>query len=668
MVRWREVDVATGVVCGLVLLTLVWPPAVWAAFPASVVALVAAALARRRAGSERRAVDEALSQLAEYRLPLSLAVRSALPPSLRSLVEGYDTVFERMRDRQDELAERVQRYAFMELHTEDILTQVDALGRVKYASPAMQKQLGWTPDELKGRRILDLLHPDHEAAWVEQLRTSAQHRRSALLEGPWRHKDGHYVTLEMSVRHAYGLSGALMETISVARNVEARNLLREQLTRAALTDPLTGLPNRAALVSALERGRAASRERPFVLFLFDLDRFKQVNDSLGHAAGDRYLIETAARVRSALRPGDTLARMGGDEFVALFEGIDSEKGALSIAQRILEAVGRPYECEGVLLHPRTSIGIVLCGDPQIPADELIQRADRAMYEAKRQGGNLAIVYDGRHSERLRTLFEREQALARALQERRLVVHFQPIVDARTHEHRLAEALLRVRAEDGRLLPPLEFIEAAEQTGQILQVGREVLAQACRHARRLDEGGTPCGISVNVSPRQLMHVNFVRDVESVLEDTGVSPSSILLEVTESAVMEDMAKAKSTLLHLRSLGFRLALDDFGTGHSSISLLHQLPFDLLKIDRAFVREVDIGAEGPSTLHAIIEIGRSLKLTIIAEGVETDEQARGLERLGCELLQGFHFHRPMDAAAHAALLAAPCSPKRPLAAVRAA
>jgi EAL domain-containing protein (putative c-di-GMP-specific phosphodiesterase class I) len=211
----------------------------------------------------------------------------------------------------------------------------------------------------------------------------------------------------------------------------------------------------------------------------------------------------------------------------------------------------------------------------------------------------------------------------------------------------------MRGEDGRLLGPGHFIDVAERTGQILQIGQWVLQQACWHARRLEEAGMPTAISVNVSPRELMHVNYVRNVEKVLQDTGVSPSSIVLEVTETAVMEDVDKAQATLNHLKSLGFRLALDDFGTGYSSISMLKALPFDILKIDRSFVRDVEGMSLGASTLGAIIDIGKSLKLTIIAEGIETAEQALGLERLGCDLLQGFRFFKPMDPSSHAEVLA---------------
>jgi diguanylate cyclase (GGDEF)-like protein/PAS domain S-box-containing protein len=622
---------------------------------AGLLAVMAAGVAIHDTRTRRRqdeAIERAIGHLAELRLPLPHGVIEAMPPMLRPLLAGYDGVFREMQRRQAELDERVQRHAFMEMHTDDIVMQVNARGIVKYVSAAIHKTLGYTAEELVGTRILDLLHPDELAGWIASLKASAREHTAVLLEGHWRCKDGRYVALEMSVRHAYGLNGAVFETIAVARNVETRNELRERLTRAALTDPLTGLPNRAALVATLERLRAASRERPFVLFLFDLDRFKQVNDSLGHAAGDATLVETANRVRSILRPGDSLARMGGDEFVALFEDVRSAHAARSIASRIIEAVSQPYSCQGSLLHPKTSIGIVLCDDPEVPSDELISRADRAMYAAKRQGGNLSMVYDGSLCDSARKDFEVEQSLTLALQQERLLVHFQPIVDSRTRRPVLSEALVRMRAHDGTVLGPAHFIHVAERTGQILQVGEWVLQQACWQVRRLEEAGIPSSISVNVSPRQLMHVNYVKSVERVLEDTGVSPSAIVLEVTESAVMEDVEKAKDTLNRLRGIGFRLALDDFGSGYSSISMLKALPFDILKIDREFVRDSEALGLGASTLGAIIDIGKSLGLTIIAEGVETPGQSLSLMRLGADLLQGFLFHRPLGADGHAELM----------------
>jgi diguanylate cyclase (GGDEF)-like protein/PAS domain S-box-containing protein len=611
-------------------------------------ALVAYRMARKRA-KERQSLDKVLGTLAEFSMPV---VQPDSPSVVRQLVEGYATLGAELQQRFHVLQERVRRYEFIAQHAEDLVVQVDGDGKARYVSPSVREHLGFAPEDLQGRRFLDLLHPDAVDEWIAQLKQAARTREAALLEGRLRRADGNYVTLEVALRHAYGLNGQVIETIGIGRNVEARNALRDQLERAALTDHLTGLPNRAALVRALERFRASSRSRPFALFLFDLDRFKQVNDSLGHAAGDDYLVETAARVRSVLRPTDTLARMGGDEFVALFADIHTEEAARTIATRIIDTVTQPFQCRGSLLHPKTSIGILLCDDAVLPADELIMRADRAMYDAKAQGGNMAVVYDTQHSATSRQSFLVEQQLAAALKEQRLIVQFQPIVSAGTKRPVLAEALVRMLAEDGSLIGPEVFIDIAEQSGLIIPLGQWVLEQACQHARRLELAGKTPSISVNVSPRQLMHIDYVQSVQEVVQRTGVSPASIVLEVTESAVMQDLPRAGAALTHLRQLGFRLALDDFGTGYSSLSMLKHLSFDMLKIDRTFVVEVEGQPDRPSTLAAILDIGKSLNLTIIAEGIETEAQSEGLERLGCDLLQGFRFHRPLNAEDHAAMV----------------
>jgi len=304
----------------------------WAA---GLAALTAAAVwfPWRRHRHEQRVLEQALGHLAEFRLPLPEGMHEQLPPVLQPLIGGYDRVFVEMQRRQAELDERVGRYAFMEMHSDDMVMQVDAKGLVKYVSPAVHAHLGYTTDEICGMRILDLLHPDELPAWMESLKAAARARSGALLEGHWRRKDGRYLALEMSLRHAYGLNGAVAETIAMGRNVEARNELRDKLTRAALTDHLTGLPNRAALVATLQRFRAVSREKPFVLFLFDLDRFKQVNDTLGHLAGDMALKEIARALRGRVRPTDHLCRKGGDEFLVWLSGAD-EKRAMEIGEEL----------------------------------------------------------------------------------------------------------------------------------------------------------------------------------------------------------------------------------------------------------------------------------------------------------------------------------------------
>ncbi len=615
------------------------------------VAALGLALAQYRRWNQELAVAQSvMGTLGEFKVPANLPLSDTL---VHGVAQSYEPLMRELEKRYAQASEGLARYEFMAHHTDDMVLQVDAYGVLKYASPSLKQQLGYTSDAVVGRPVMDLLHPDDREKWLPQLKQAAKTRQSVLLEGQWRRFDGTFVTLEMSLRHAYGLNGQVTETIAMARNVDSRNALRHKLELAARTDALTGLLNRAALVETLETFKKACASRPFGLFLFDLDRFKQVNDSLGHAAGDSYLVETARRVNSVLRDHDILARMGGDEFVALFADVYDEAALKAIGNRIIEEVSKPYWCHGELLYPKTSIGIFLCADPGLPADELISRADRAMYVAKSQGGNLAVVYDVTQADTLRQSFAVEQELTTAMAENRLALQFQPIVDAKSKEPVLAEALVRIRGTDGSLIGPGHFIEVAEKTGLIFEMGEWVLEQACLHARALEEAGHRTCISVNVSPRQLMHLNYVRSVEDVVARTGVLPSSIVLEVTESAVMQDVERAKTILLHLRSLGFRLALDDFGSGYSSISMLKSLPFDLLKIDRAFAADAEGACIGPSTLGSIIDIGKSLNLTIIAEGIETQNQALGLERLGCDLIQGFLFHRPLDADKHLAVVA---------------
>jgi diguanylate cyclase (GGDEF)-like protein/PAS domain S-box-containing protein len=612
--------------------------------------LAGAVNVRRRAKAENRLAQAALGSLAEYKLP---SVHAKDAPLVSALVAAYEQFHLELTRRHASSTERLARYEFMAQYSDDLVLQVDGQGLLKYISPSVRQQMGYGAEDVLGTQVLDLLHRDDRERWFSEYKRATKARQSVLLEGRWRHQDGSYLMMEMSIRNVYGLSGSVVEAIAIARNVESRNAMRTKLEAAARTDGLTGLLNRAALVETLDHLKSTCGRKPFGLFLFDLDRFKQVNDSLGHAAGDDYLVETARRVSSVLREHDVFARMGGDEFVALFTNVTSEDALRAIAARIIEEVTKPYLCHGELLYPKTSIGILLCDDPAMPTDELISRADRAMYVAKDQGGNLAVVYDDTQADTLRKSFAVEQELTTALQENRLALQFQPIVDAKTKRPALAEALVRMRASDGSLIGPGHFIEVAEKSGLIFQVGAWVLEQACLQARRLEEAGHATSISVNVSPRQLMHLNYVRSVEEVLERTGVSPSSIVLEVTESAVMQDVQRALDTLNHLRSLGFKLALDDFGSGYSSISMLKSLPFDILKIDRAFVADAEGASIGPSTLAAIIDIGKSLNLTIIAEGIETERQSLGLERLGCDLLQGFLFHRPIDPDDHCRVVA---------------
>jgi len=380
----------------------------------------------------------------------------------------------------------------------------------------------------------------------------------------------------------------------------------------------------------------------------DLDDFKTVNDSLGHAAGDEVLQEVGRRLKIAVRPGDTVARFGGDEFAVLLDGVAGSSDAADAAARILRALDLPIEIEGKNVFPRASVGICLVGeDIETPeASELLRNADVAMYMAKRDSKGSYRVFEPTMHERVVERLELRSDLQHALTMDQLELHYQPVVRLSDREILGVEALVRWNHPTRGTIPPIQFIPVAEETGLIIPMGRWILETACREGARLQESfprTAPLTMSVNLSVRQLQSETLVADVRQALEVTGLPAAALVLEITESLMLTDTDFAMMQLHELKGLGIRLAMDDFGTGYSSLSYLSRFPVDILKMDRSFV-----GAEENSTLtSAIIALGTSLSLEVVAEGIELPEQASSLEELGCELGQGFLFARPMDSGA---------------------
>lgn len=441
---------------------------------------------------------------------------------------------------------------------------------------------------------------------------------------------------------------ALDELLALTDELEERVAARTaELSYQALHDALTGLPNRALLLDriehALERAHR-SQVKVGVLFL-DLDRFKVVNDSLGHRAGDRLLVGVAHRLRSALRPDDTVARLGGDEFVVLCEGIDDVSTLTTLAVRLNDALlAEPFVLEGERIAMHASIGIAWTGPPgrTASADALLRNADVAMYAAKESGRNRYQLFDDQLRARAVRRLTIESDVRSALDEGRLFAVYQPLVSVASGHLHGVEALARIRLPDGTVLTASEFISIAEDARLIGAIGEEMLVQACRAAAAADGGPCEITVSVNVSGHQLRDTHFVGTVERVLDEVPLDPRRLCIELTESVLMEAVGPASTVIGELRALGVRIAIDDFGTGYSSFAYVRQFPVDILKIDQSFVAGLNRNLEDEVIVAGVVRLGAALDIEVIAEGVETREQHEYLLRLGCPSAQGFYYGLP--------------------------
>jgi diguanylate cyclase (GGDEF)-like protein len=464
-----------------------------------------------------------------------------------------------------------------------------------------------------------------------------------------RHKNGGYIwTLSrgIAVRDAFG------KAIRMAGS-------QTDITEGKVVDPLTNLPNRLYFIDRLESAIETARQQDtlFAVLFVDLDQFKLVNDSLGHGAGDELLIDVAGRLRASVRSSSrrggsaesVVARLGGDEFAIFLGHLQHETEVSTIATRILERLAEPFQFEGRSMLVSASIGIALCSTGKTP-EELLHNADTAMYQAKTSGKARFEFFNEGLRELVTTRFETETGLRKAIDAHQLVLHYQPIISLADNRICGFEALVRWNHPERGFIPPGEFIPVAEGSDLIVLLGRWVLIEACRQLAEWQKRlpSIPLlSISVNVSARQLTDSRLVEDVRFALAESGLNPESLALEVTESSIMGNADLTLATLNRLKAMNVRLEIDDFGTGYSSLSYLQRLPFDSLKIDRSFVRDLSDGNASLDIVRAILELAHSLRLKVIAEGVETEEQQSSLDQLGCDFIQGFLFSKPIDAAA---------------------
>ena len=533
---------------------------------------------------------------------------------------------------------------------------IDAVDEVSsniYTSPQLEPMLGFTVEEWQSDPLLfvRMLHPDDRERALAAHGHTHSTREPLSIDYRLIARDGRVVWVHDEARVVEDADGQPVLQ-GYLLDITERRAMDELLRQQAFQDPLTGLANRALFADRVQHAlelRQDSGAQTAVLFL-DIDDFKRVNDSLGHPAGDTLLCEAGARLRAVLSPSHTVARLGGDEFAILVEE-DLEPAAVAdIAERLLTALQAPFSIVGSELFVTASVGIAVGDD----AEELLRSADVAMYRAKASGKAQHRFYDPTMDEALLGRLELIADLRQANLSEELVLHFQPTVDLRTSSIVGIEALVRWQHPTRGLLAPGEFIPAAEETLLIDGIGRWVLAEACRQAARWrsELGGRAPTMSVNVSARQLERAVLVDDVRAVLGESGLDPSDLTLEITESALAHGHDEARTCIHALQGLGVQLALDDFGSGYSSLSLLQELPVQVLKIDRSFVDGIEATGRRTALLRAIIEIARALGLTVVAEGVENARQATALRSLGCPLAQGFYFARPLPESEIDALL----------------
>jgi diguanylate cyclase (GGDEF)-like protein/PAS domain S-box-containing protein len=526
-------------------------------------------------------------------------------------------------------------------------------GRVLAANPALAKMLGYASSK-------DLLAADLEATrnfyfqpgrredFLERLRSQGEVRD---FESKVLRQDGSTLWVNENARAVHDAKGRLRWIEGMVLDVSKRMTAEDELLHAALHDALTGLPNRALFLDRLALSLKRCQRHPadcFAVLFLDLDRFKVVNDSLGHQAGDEMLKGIAQRLQVGLRPGDTVARLGGDEFCILLEGLAASEDAVPVAERVLQSLAEPMKVGSSEIYPSASIGVALGGPHYTKAESLVRDADTAMYRAKNRGKGRLEVFDLRMHEEAAQRLQIEHGLRRAVERDELWVAYQPLVSLADGSVQGFEALARWKHPVLGNVPPDRFIPVAEETGLIEGLGARVLEIACAQAEAwtgtAPDGGSPT-ISVNLSAKQLRSPNLVSRVAETLKRHHLGPGRLKLEITESLLMEDPAFCARILGELAALGTEIWLDDFGSGYSSLGSLSQFPIQSVKLDRAFILGLDQGERGLGLLEGVLGLARQLRLGVVAEGIETDVHDQLLRKLGCPMAQGYWYSRPLTA-----------------------
>jgi len=562
-----------------------------------------------------------------------------LPAIERELREARDRATR--RNAEEALRNNERRFRSLIEHASDITTVIDPHGTILYQSPSVERILGYRPEDLIGSSVLDRVHPeDVDRVMATISRPGGNVIRS--VEFRFEERGGDWRTFEATVNnllHDPGVGGIVMN----CRDVTARKRDEATIRHLAYYDALTGLPNRMLFNDRLAQALAQSRRhgaRGVAIMFLDLDRFKTINDTLGHGGGDELLRAATLRLKHTLREGDTVARLGGDEFLFLLPGVDDVEDAARIGQKIVDLFEAPFDVLGHELYVTTSIGISLFPMDGADGETLIRNADAALYRAKDQGRNRYQLYAPDMNALAAKQLKIENSLRRALDRNELILHYQPVVSLETEEIVGLEALVRWAHPDLGLLPPSDFIPMAEDTGMIIPVSRWVLLAACTQMKKWLDAGVPLrSVSVNISAKRFNDCNLPGMVREILESTGLDGAHLAIELTESVMMENVEQTIITLHELKKMGVKIFIDDFGTGYSSLSYLKRLPIDTLKIDQSFVRDIVSGGGESPIAMLIIAMAHNLKLSVVAEGVETEEQRSFLRAKRCDTMQGFLF-----------------------------
>jgi diguanylate cyclase (GGDEF)-like protein/PAS domain S-box-containing protein len=595
---------------------------------------------------------------------LSAALERAALLKHRAQQEGLLENYQREQVLTATLRASEERYALAAAATNDGLWDWDLPSGSVYYSPRWKALLGYD-EPLVGTSIDDWfgrVHPD-DLPFLQDVIAQHHASRSSHFETELRmlHFEGHFRWMLCRGTTVYDLAGAPLRLAGSISDISQRRRFEEQLRHSALHDALTGLPNRSFLLDRLERAIQRARRSPrhlFALLFLDLDRFKTINDSLGHQVGDLLLINIGQRLQALVSPGDTVARLGGDEFVILLESIAGEADATATVGRIEQALRAPFTLGGHELFASASIGILVGSGHYERPEDLLRDADMAMYRAKALGGGRHEAFSEPLHIEARARLQLETDLHRALERREFALFYQPIVSLESRQVIGAEALLRWQHPLRGLVAPQEFIPLAEETGLIEPLGRWVLREACTQAREWHRRGhTQLSISVNVSVRELQSPGFAEAVKATLEESGLAAGQLIIEMTESAYMEHVTLTSAVVERLRELGVQIAFDDFGTGYSSLSYLRHFRVNRIKIDRSFIHDLTGDTDDMAITGAMIAMAHQLNIAVVAEGVETEEQLELLRGYGCDTAQGYLISRPVPNDTFLALLRVPHS-----------